>query len=352
MMVKISTIIYVHNSESFLAESLESLLNQSFKDFEVIIIENSVNENINSKINKYFENLKISILSTEDLGFNKSVNQAIKQAQGKYIHIMSPATILEENAYKLLFEKSEKNNVDLIISDSNYRANNDEKIVKHDKFTQTLEYEKEVFDVKNIQELFNIDLSLDNKLFNSTFLNEKNIIFSNEIKNDYRIFFYESLLSAKKITNLNESVITHKDYVSNISNRNDSNLLDFIAITNQIITLFEKNNLLENVKQDIYERKMNLIMYGYNKIREEYKEAYFNNLREDFINILENKELCDEFIENISDYNHKIFEQVIISENFYEFKLLRNSLDEMKEFNNILDERQYLKTVVQKSEKI
>ena len=97
---------------------------------------------------------------------------------------------------------------------------------------------------------------------------------------------------------------------------------------------------------------MNLIMYGYNKIREEYKEAYFNNLREDFINILENKELCDEFIENISDYNHKIFEQVIISENFYEFKLLRNSLDEMKEFNNILDERQYLKTVVQKSEKI
>ncbi len=243
-MVKISTIIYVHNSESFLAESLESLLNQSFKDFEIIIIEDSGNENINSLINKYSEKLKISILSTEKVGLNKSVNQAIKQAQGKYIHIMSPATILEENAYELLFEKSEKSNADLIISDSNYIANNDEKIVKYDKFIQTLEDEKEVFDIKNIKKFFKIDRSLDNKLFNSNFLNEKNIIFSNEIKNDHRLFFYESLLSAKKITNLKESVITHKDYVSNISNRNDSNLLDFIAIANQIITLFERNNLL------------------------------------------------------------------------------------------------------------
>ena len=86
--MKISVILPVYNSEDYLAETIESVLNQTMNDFEFIIVDHAITDGSKVIINKYAEtDHRISVIN---LGFNKGGpayprNEGIKSAQGEYI---------------------------------------------------------------------------------------------------------------------------------------------------------------------------------------------------------------------------------------------------------------------------
>jgi len=86
---KISVIISAYNASGHLAQSVESILNQSFKDLELIIIDDASTDNTLDLIKKYaLEDERIIYISNEkNLGPGKSRNKGIKAAKGEYIAI-------------------------------------------------------------------------------------------------------------------------------------------------------------------------------------------------------------------------------------------------------------------------
>lgn len=85
-MPKISVVMSVYNGEKYLREAVESVLNQSFKDFEFIII-NDGSSDKSLEILKEFQQKdeRIKLVSRENKGLIYSLNEGVKMAQGEYI---------------------------------------------------------------------------------------------------------------------------------------------------------------------------------------------------------------------------------------------------------------------------
>jgi len=83
---KISVILSCYNSSHFLNKSIESILSQTFKDFEFIIINDGSSDNTLEIIQSYAAiDERIFVVDQENIGLTKSLNKAIKLSKGKYI---------------------------------------------------------------------------------------------------------------------------------------------------------------------------------------------------------------------------------------------------------------------------
>ena len=86
---KISVMMIVYNAEKFIREAIESILNQTFSDFEFIILDDHSTDNSYEIINEYAKrDNRILVLHNEkNLGIAESRTKCIKFAKGKYIAI-------------------------------------------------------------------------------------------------------------------------------------------------------------------------------------------------------------------------------------------------------------------------
>lgn len=85
-MAKVSVVMPVYNSEKYLKESIESILNQSYSDLEFIIINDGSTDNSFKIIKEYAKlDKRINVISRENKGIVYSLNEAIRLAKGEYI---------------------------------------------------------------------------------------------------------------------------------------------------------------------------------------------------------------------------------------------------------------------------
>lgn len=103
-MPKISVVMPFYNGEEFLPEAIESILNQSFQDFEIIIIkEYGASENAEKIIETYAnKDLRFRIINNEKrLGISASLNIGIKAAKGEYIARMDGDDICGRRRFEI-----------------------------------------------------------------------------------------------------------------------------------------------------------------------------------------------------------------------------------------------------------
>ena len=80
----ISVIMAVYDGEEYLKDCIESILNQSFKDFELIIINDGSTDNSLNIIKEYIKRDKrIRVINQKNAGLTKSLNKGLKKAKGK-----------------------------------------------------------------------------------------------------------------------------------------------------------------------------------------------------------------------------------------------------------------------------
>lgn len=82
---RVSVVMPVFNGESFLQEAIDSILNQSFQNFEFIIVDDGSIDKTNDIIKSYNDDRIILIKNGDNLGITKSLNMGIKRAAGDYI---------------------------------------------------------------------------------------------------------------------------------------------------------------------------------------------------------------------------------------------------------------------------
>lgn len=84
---KISVAMSVYNGEKYLHQAIESILNQTFRDFEFIIVNDGSTDKTEEIIDEYAKkDLRVKIIKNKNnIGLTKSLNKAIKEAKGEYI---------------------------------------------------------------------------------------------------------------------------------------------------------------------------------------------------------------------------------------------------------------------------
>lgn len=100
-MLKVSVVIPNWNGKNFLTTALKSLEDQSFKDFEVIIVDNGSKDGSVEFIKKEFSNFKVVSLE-KNIGFAPAVNLGIKVSRGEYIVLINNDTKVGRDCLKYL----------------------------------------------------------------------------------------------------------------------------------------------------------------------------------------------------------------------------------------------------------
>ncbi len=114
----ISVIMSIYNEkEEYLQKSIESILNQTFKDFEyIIIIDNPLNEDAINIVNKYSDIDKRikAYINKKNIGLTGSLNRALSYVQGEYIARMDADDISEPNRFELQYKYLNMLNLDIV----------------------------------------------------------------------------------------------------------------------------------------------------------------------------------------------------------------------------------------------
>ena len=106
----ISVVMSVYNGEKYLDEAIESILNQTYKDFEFIIINDGSTDKSLEIIEKYKnQDDRIILISRENKGLVASLNEGIELAKGKYIARMDADDISLPKRFEVQVEFMEKN---------------------------------------------------------------------------------------------------------------------------------------------------------------------------------------------------------------------------------------------------
>ena len=105
----VSVLMPVYNVEKYIGEAIESILNQTFNDFEFIIIDDASTDNTVSVIEKFSDNRIKLIRNETNIKLAASLNKGLRIAQGKYIARMDGDDISLPHRFQKLYEFLENN---------------------------------------------------------------------------------------------------------------------------------------------------------------------------------------------------------------------------------------------------
>lgn len=340
-MVKVSVVLPVYNVEDYLRDCLDSIVNQTLKDIEIICINDGSPDNSLEILREYEKkDNRITVIDQENGGHAVATNRGIDLATGECLFSMDSDDILELNALELSYNRLKEKDVDFVMFKAINYDDSTDRYYETEVYSMNKIYQKvgdNVFNYKDIGELmFEASVTPWSKLYKREFIMENNIRYPEGLIFEDNVFFYNALLTAKRICFLNEFLFIRRWYATSSTTNGDLRFLDSLSVSNLVIDVFKDNDELDNYKTNLFNNKISLNFMRYNKIKTEFKEKYFEEMKKDFSKLLDDEDYFKEFFESLSYRNKKIFEHVVISEDSSSFQELRKAYDkQMKNYSMI-----------------
>lgn len=125
-MVYLSIIIPVYNSENYLEACIESILKQSFMDYEIILIDDGSTDRSGSICDAYsIKDKRIKVFHVINGGPSKARNYALTIASGRYVEFIDSDDCIEPEALVQIYEKVSENNAEVFVMNTNIVDGND-----------------------------------------------------------------------------------------------------------------------------------------------------------------------------------------------------------------------------------
>lgn len=204
-MVKVSIIIPVYNVEKYLAECLESVVQQTLQEIEIICVDDGSTDNSLNILNSYGKTDKrIKIIKLEqNFGQSFARNRGLEKAKGEYIYFLDSDDMIEKNAMEILTEEAEEHNLDVIFFDGKIIYENEQlqsrfkdyKTMRRGKYESIKTGEQLFGDFINNSEW---SCSVPRQFWNRCFLAEKKIFFYEGIVHEDELFSFVAVLQAER----------------------------------------------------------------------------------------------------------------------------------------------------------
>ena len=111
--IKVSVIIPVYNVEKYIERCLESIVNQTLKEIEIIIINDGSNDETSKKLEKFLGDVRVIYIKTENRGQSAARNKGLKIAKGEYIGFVDSDDYIDLDFYEKLYKRIKETNSDI-----------------------------------------------------------------------------------------------------------------------------------------------------------------------------------------------------------------------------------------------
>ena len=228
----VSIVIPVYNSEKYLEECLDSILNQTYENIEIIAIDDGSEDSSLDILKKYSD--KIHIFSQENQGLASSLNLGISKLKGSWLKWFSPDDVMYPYTIETLVDETKKHSKDTILY-SNWNIIDDAGSILRE-FQESSYNELSVFQY-NVRLLDGQQINVNTTLI-PTHLFERCKIrdLDDPVAIDYDFFLRSALLYGTKFFSISKPLIKYRIHTNQLSHKNISKTLDYVEeIKNEIL---------------------------------------------------------------------------------------------------------------------
>lgn len=304
----ISVIIPVYNVEDYLHVCLNSVLKQTYEDFEIICIDDASTDS-SLEIVEYFtqKDSRIKILKNDvNKGPGFSRNRGLEIAQGKYISFLDGDDWLSPNAFEILIKKAETDNLDLLMFKNivYYEEPHEFGWEAYYDMEFMNSFENKIFNHLDLDKtkLFKMSNAPWNKFYLKAFLDENNIRFPNEnLIHEDNPFFYKVITRARRVSLIDKYLHNRRRRPNSIMTLNNERLFDNIDICYLILDVFLENyQLYQYYKKEVLTYIFAGILNGkHNQIEDQFKEEFFRQAQEVYKNFIMDYGLYEDILNNV-----------------------------------------------------
>ena len=353
-MVKISVIIPVFNVENYLSRCLDSVINQTLKDIEIICVDDGSTDNSFNILNDYKNaDDSIQVYQQENGGHSAATNSGLKHVNGDYIFFVDSDDWIELDALEKLYNNAIENDSDLVLYDSIEHL--PENQFRERRYGILNELKNDVFDYKSEKRLILNSFYVQwSKLYKTSFFRQHNLKLP-----DFRLYEdiglnVAAITFAKRITYLPE-ILYHYNRLNDSSLQNTKIEMNRSKIIFDVIFYIERflieNDLFSYLELNFLEFKIKQPKIIFENLDDASREDFYQDLRNCFLSIDSNpkklSQLPFEFysffvhvitLKNYEQYSNFSFYKQNVNELFFDY-IDKNDLDlKLNNFkDNLLD---------------
>ncbi len=274
---KCSIIICAYNGEKYLHECLDSVVNQTLQDIEVICVDDGSTDNTLDVFNEYAKrDDRFKIISQKNAGLSCGRNRALEMARGKYIVFLDADDYLRYDAIDVIFNKMEQNKLDML----SYSGLNFDDSTRKMEINNYWEYaylpskfDKENYNYKKCSSFMHrLDVSSCLTAYRRILIEEKNIYFPEHLCFEDNVFYLKAITQAKSCGIIRDKLYfrrIHGDAITQNWNKHFSDYLEISSIILEYLKNFDKK-LFDNYKKSYLDRCVSL----YNSFNEDEQYMY------------------------------------------------------------------------------
>ena len=294
----LSIVLPVFNVEKYLERCIKSILEGTYKDLELVIVNDGTKDDSENIIIRYLEKYNnITYIVKENGGLSHARNVGYTYAKGEYIAFFDSDDYIEKDMYEKLMAKVKDYNYDIVVCDlymeyeqtgkKIYVGSNVEK-----EYKDVEEDNNEINIRKEIME--NIYIAVHNKIYKKELIEktfENGMPFVNGMYYEDIVYTYSILQNTRSISFVKEPLYYYVQRTSSISNNYDKKLYDIITSVEMLIENAVENNRFEDYKEILEyigirymygtfmkriakTKNKKIYLEGYNRVIQEDKKIY------------------------------------------------------------------------------
>ena len=288
-MPKVSVIIPVYNTEKYLEKCLDSVVNQTLKDIEIILVDDGSTDNSSAILDKYKEiDKRITVIKQENSGAAIARNNAIEIATGDFLYFMDSDDYVDYAILEKLYNQAIKTNSEICVcSRINYDEGKNESAVCYEAIRiDMLPKNFQTFNYENLKDKIFLfcGIAIFTKIYKRELIINNNIQFQ-DVKTCNDVFFnFAAIACANQISYVNEPLVTStRGRIGSLTADRGKKINNIITAGNALKEFLEEKNIFKKYKKTFYLRMIKQFIFELQRCHDNAIKKQFIKNAKDFL---------------------------------------------------------------------
>ncbi|HIY62971.1 MAG TPA: glycosyltransferase [Candidatus Mediterraneibacter stercoripullorum] len=283
----VSVIIPVYNVEQYLRQCLDSVVNQTLKDIEIICVNDSSTDNSLAILNEYAaRDSRIKVITQPNGGAGAARNNGLSASTGKYLSFLDSDDFFEPDMLELAYEKAEEDKADFVVFQSDQYYTDDDKFVQ---VAWTLR-EKEIppytpFSHRQMTDnIFKVFVGWAwDKLYNRDFVERNHLLFQEQRTSNDMLFVFSAVAIAKRITVV-KKILAHqrRDAKDSLSKTRENSWYCFYDALLALRERLKTEGLYRELEKDFINYALHFSLWNIRTLAEPMKSKLIDKMKSEW----------------------------------------------------------------------
>ncbi len=279
----ITVLVPIYNTEKYLRQALDSLVAQTFTDFEVLCINDGSTDGSRDIIQEYQDkDERFRVIDKDNSGYGASMNRGIREARGEFIAILEPDDFFEPDALQTLYDLVKAESAD--VAKANYWFYWSEPKERNELIEVCkAPFIGAAFNPRDKREVFFTIPSIWSAIYRRSMLLEKRVTFLESAGASYQDmgFQFKVWCAASKVAMTEKAILHYRQDNESSSVNNPKKAMAVVRELNSCERFVEEDPDREQILKVLYRLRYDSYLWNYQRLDEEGRSEFFERMHKD-----------------------------------------------------------------------